>query len=112
MKKCLIAIDGIDGSGKETQTKLLLSSLESDGIPHKYLSFPTYREPWSDLVTLYLGGGFGGHFAQLHPCVGRVQLHLEPRFKFLLLGPKRRHLRAGVAVDHSSCPPIRRRRIS
>lgn len=59
MKKCLIAIDGIDGSGKETQTKLLLSSLESDGIPHKYLSFPTYREPWSDLVTLYLGGGFG-----------------------------------------------------
>ena len=32
MKKCLIAIDGIDGSGKETQTKLLLSSLESDGI--------------------------------------------------------------------------------
>ena len=63
-------------------------------------------------VFAHLGGGFGGHFAQLHPCVGRVQLHLEPRFKFLLLGPKRRHLRAGIAVDHSSCPPIRRRRIS
>ncbi len=59
MSKRLIAVDGLDGSGKETQTKLILSRFEKDNIPHRYLSFPTYKEPWSDLVNLYLGGGFG-----------------------------------------------------
>lgn len=59
MNRRLIAIDGLDGSGKETQTKLILKTFEEYGIPHRYLSFPTYKEPWSALVSLYLGGGFG-----------------------------------------------------
>ncbi len=59
MKPLLIAIDGLDGSGKETQTKLILKLLEEKSIPYRYLSFPTYKEPWCDLVNLYLGGGFG-----------------------------------------------------
>lgn len=59
MKKRLIAVDGLDGSGKETQTKLILKLFDSLGIKYRYLSFPTYKEPWSDLVNLYLGGGFG-----------------------------------------------------
>ena len=59
MKTGLIAVDGLDGSGKETQTRLLLSRLDKDGIPNRYLSFPTYDETWSCLVKLYLDGGFG-----------------------------------------------------
>jgi len=63
-------------------------------------------------VFAHRSGGFGGHLAQLHPRVGGVQLDFEPRFKLFLLGPQRRHFRAGIAVDHASCPPIRRCRIS
>ena len=33
-------------------------------------------------------------------CVGGVQLDFEPRFKLFLLGPQRRHFRAGIAFNH------------
>lgn len=59
MNKRLIAVDGLDGSGKETQTKLILEKFASENVPYRYLSFPTYKSPWCDLVDLYLGGGFG-----------------------------------------------------
>ena len=55
----LIALDGLDGSGKETQTKLLLSSLEEKKIPYRYLSFPTYDDEMSAAVKMYLSGKFG-----------------------------------------------------
>ena len=55
----LIALDGLDGSGKETQTKLLLWELESAGIPYRYLSFPTYDPETCAAVNMYLGGRFG-----------------------------------------------------
>ena len=55
----LIALDGLDGSGKETQTKLLLEELEKRNIPHRYLSFPTYDPEACAAVRMYLGGRFG-----------------------------------------------------
>lgn len=55
----LIALDGLDGSGKETQTKLLLQALEEMKIPYRYLSFPTYDEEMSAAVRMYLSGRFG-----------------------------------------------------
>lgn len=55
----LIALDGLDGSGKETQTKLLLQSLEEMGVPYRYLSFPTYDDEMSAAVKMYLSGRFG-----------------------------------------------------
>ncbi len=58
-KKTLIAFDGLDGSGKETQTKLIIEYLASLGVPYRYLSFPTYHGDWSRLVSIYLDGGFG-----------------------------------------------------
>ena len=36
MKKMLIAFDGLDGSGKNTQTHLLTDYLEKSGIPMWY----------------------------------------------------------------------------
>ncbi|MDD4125264.1 MAG: deoxynucleoside kinase [Eubacteriales bacterium] len=57
--KTLIAFDGLDGSGKETQTKLLTEYLEKSGTPYRYLTFPTYHKDWSRLVTCYLNGDFG-----------------------------------------------------
>ena len=55
----LIAIDGIDGSGKTTQAKILEETLRASGRETMYLSFPAYESESSALVRLYLGGGLG-----------------------------------------------------
>ncbi|MCI8590013.1 MAG: deoxynucleoside kinase [Clostridiales bacterium] len=55
----LIAIDGLDGSGKNTQSALLADFLQKAGQTVRLLSFPTYQEPASALVNLYLAGGLG-----------------------------------------------------
>lgn len=57
----LIVIEGLDGSGKATQTGLLCQRLEKEwrGKTRK-ISFPDYNDPSSALVKLYLGGELGG----------------------------------------------------
>lgn len=54
----LIAIEGVDGSGKETQTKRLIEKLEKD-YKVKGICFPDYESPSSGLVKMYLNGDFG-----------------------------------------------------
>ena len=59
-KKCrLIVIDGLDGSGKATQTKLLCDRLVSLGYRARTLSFPDYASDSSALVRMYLEGRLG-----------------------------------------------------
>ncbi len=58
-KGILIAIDGLDGSGKETQTKILCRYLDENGVKNRYVSFPTYKEDSSALLNMYLKGDFG-----------------------------------------------------
>lgn len=55
----LIVIDGVDASGKETQTKLLFERLTAEGKNIKTVSFPAYDNPSSTLVRMYLNGDFG-----------------------------------------------------
>lgn len=59
MKKRLIAIDGLDASGKMTQTEMLKDKLASLGLSYRYLSFPTYDVDYSAHVNMYLKGRFG-----------------------------------------------------
>ena len=47
----LIAIDGVDASGKQTQTELLKKRLENNELKIKSVSFPAYDNPSSTLVT-------------------------------------------------------------
>ena len=54
-----IAIDGGDGSGKATQTKLLIDDLEKKEIKIEQFSFPQYDTFFGDLVSKYLQGEFG-----------------------------------------------------
>jgi len=46
----IITIEGIDGCGKETQTKLLVDHLREEGHAVKTLRFPRYEEPTGDLI--------------------------------------------------------------
>ena len=55
----LIVLEGLDGSGKATQTALLCKELENRGMPLKRISFPDYSQPSSSLVKMYLAGEFG-----------------------------------------------------
>ncbi len=54
----LITIDGLDGSGKQTQSEKLFEKLSSEGYKAKLISFPDYDSPSSALVKMYLGGEF------------------------------------------------------
>ncbi len=56
MKGNLIVIEGTDCSGKETQTKLLVEKLESEGRKVVRFSFPMYDSPTGKIVGgPYLG---------------------------------------------------------
>ena len=63
----LIIIEGGDGSGKATQTKLLVDHLKRDGVPVQAVSFPDYDSPSSALVKMYLGGEFGTDADAVNP---------------------------------------------
>ncbi len=55
----LIVIEGLDGSGKATQARLLCDRLECRGLKVKKVSFPDYQSDSSALVKMYLSGVFG-----------------------------------------------------
>ena len=82
----LIALDGLDGSGKETQTRLLEQALKAQGIPCRNISFPTYDDQMSAAVKLYLSGAFGndpnavnGYAASSFVAPDRYCRHGDPR---------------------------------
>lgn len=56
----LISIDGLDGSGKGTQSELLAEALSAAGKTAKVLSFPMYDCDSSFAVRMYLDGALGG----------------------------------------------------
>ena len=55
----LIVIEGVDSSGKETQTKLLFEYIKSSGKDVKKVSFPDYESDFCMPVKKYLAGDLG-----------------------------------------------------
>lgn len=67
----LIAIEGIDGSGKHTQARLLEQSLLTQGLAVYATGFPQYESWFGCMVGKFLNGEFGSlqsvdpHFSAL-----------------------------------------------
>ena len=65
----VIVIEGSDGSGKATQTKLLYEALTAQGKKVKMVSYPCYESDSSALVKMYLQGEFGADPMAVNPYV-------------------------------------------
>ena len=59
MKSKIIVIEGLDGSGKATQTKILCEKFSALGKKVTKLEFPNYESPAAAPVKMYLDGEFG-----------------------------------------------------
>lgn len=80
MKGKLIVIEGTDGSGKTTQTELLLAKLKEEGIAAETLRFPRYEDNlFGGLIRECLDGKHGD-FMAIDPKIGSV-LYAADRFE-------------------------------
>ena len=90
----LIVLDGTDGSGKETQTKLLEERLNSEGIHVIKYTFPNYDTIFGQMITEYLDGEYGPT-TSLHPKMASI-LYAFDRWK--VAEEIRGHLEKGIYV--------------
>ncbi len=65
----VIVIEGSDGSGKETQTRLLFEYLQVQGRSVRKVTYPNYESESSALVRMYLGRAFGDDAFAVNPYV-------------------------------------------
>jgi dTMP kinase len=55
-KGLLVSFEGIDASGKNTQSRMLFDALKERGLPCEYLSSPDYSSPVGQEIMNYLLG--------------------------------------------------------
>lgn len=78
----LIVIDGIDGSGKATQTDLLKKKLTKEGLKVKSIDFPRYYDNFFGTFIGECLSGEHGDFIKANPRVVSV-LYAADRFESL-----------------------------
>lgn len=66
MRGRIIALEGIDQSGKRTQTRLLANELEKEGARVRTISFPIYSSPSGRQIQQFLQGKQEYPSAALH----------------------------------------------
>lgn len=82
MTATLIALEGIDGSGKATQAELLRQAAEAEDIHAIVISFPRYKETLGGkIIGQYLNGDFGP-LSELNPILTALPYALD-RFESL-----------------------------
>lgn len=65
----LIAIDGLDGGGKRTQSEILYNRLKNKGYKVHLVSFPFYESKSSSAVKMYLDGEITKDTMELNPYI-------------------------------------------
>lgn len=93
----LITIDGLDGSGKATQTELLCRELERRGIKLRRISFPNYAAESSAPVRMYLNGEFGGKPENVNAYAASAFFAVD-RFASFICGWKEEYLNGTLIV--------------
>jgi len=63
----LIVIEGVDASGKQTQTELLYKYAKSVTDKVIKIEFPDYESPSSEIIKMYLRGDFGKEADSVNP---------------------------------------------
>ncbi|MBI5148604.1 dTMP kinase [Candidatus Pacearchaeota archaeon] len=72
----LIVIEGSDGSGKKTQTDLLVERAQKEGYKICTLSFPQYDKFFGKEVRAYLNGKYG-KLNEVHPKLASMLYALD-----------------------------------
>jgi dTMP kinase len=93
----LIVIDGIDGSGKATQSAKLQGALLQKGERVKKISFPDYNAKSSTLVKMYLAGDFGSDASLVNPYAVST-FYAVDRFASFSLGWKQDYSSLGYII--------------
>lgn len=76
----LVALEGIDGTGKGTQAQLLVERIRATGLRAELLSFPRYEATrFGQAIGDFLNGRFGT-LDQVHPFLAAV-LYAGDRFE-------------------------------
>lgn len=97
MKGKLVIIEGGDGSGKATQTDLLVRRLRQEGCQVRSVSFPDYDSESSALVKMYLRGDFGTDADAVNPYAASA-FYAVDRFASYQMQWKRFLLDGGIVV--------------
>jgi dTMP kinase len=78
----LIVLEGVDGSGKSTQVKLIQDYFNEENLKFAYYHFPMYgHNQFSDMVARFLRGEFG-NVDEVDPLFV-ANIYAMDRFRFL-----------------------------
>ncbi len=87
----IVAFEGLDGSGKGTQSQILSAKMSAKGIDNALYSFPNYKGTNFGLeVGKYLNGGFGSLD------------EVPPQFPVMLYAMDRLEMRKSIMKDINS----------
>lgn len=94
----LFAIDGTDGSGKQTQFNKLCERLTKEGIDYRTVSFPNYESETSSLVKMYLSGKFGENAKEISPYIASTFYAADRYATFKIEGYEEYYNNGGIIL--------------
>ncbi len=76
-KGAFVVLDGLDGSGKATQTRILKERFEAEHIPFEVIDFPSYDRTFFGTLLGECLAGQRGDFLHIDPKIGSTLYALD-----------------------------------